>query len=94
MAVLELGWVCWYHNTEILNPIYWEPIFNILVAAQALSGNGAKVYITGRRKEILEKTAQIHGNGQIIPLPMDVTSKESIKNAVEEVKKHEKYVNV
>lgn len=41
-----------------------------LMAAQALAANGAKVYITGRRKEALEKAAQEHDpktGGQIIP---------------------------
>ena len=40
--------------------------------AQGLAENGAKVYITGRRKETLEKSAasfaeQHKGNGTIIP---------------------------
>jgi NAD(P)-dependent dehydrogenase (short-subunit alcohol dehydrogenase family) len=40
-----------------------------LMAAQALAANGAKVYITSRRKEVLEKAAQSHSpdqGGQII----------------------------
>lgn len=69
------------------------------MAAQALAGNGAKVYIASRRKDLLEKTANIHGanlpsGGQIIPIELDVTSKESITGAVEEIKKRENYLNV
>ncbi|KII83025.1 hypothetical protein PLICRDRAFT_47438 [Plicaturopsis crispa FD-325 SS-3] len=47
-----------------------------LEIVQGLAANGAKVYITGRRKDVLEKVAE--GNANIIPLQMDVTSKESI----------------
>ncbi|CCL99682.1 uncharacterized protein FIBRA_01703 [Fibroporia radiculosa] len=51
--------------------------------AEGLAVNGAKVYITGRRKDVLENTAakfarENKGNGSVIPLPMDVTDKESI----------------
>ncbi|KAI0662300.1 short-chain dehydrogenase [Cubamyces menziesii] len=54
--------------------------------AQGLAENGAKVYITGRRKETLEKSAasfaeQHKGNGTIIPLVMDVTNRASIASA-------------
>lgn len=70
--------------------------------AQALAANGAKVYITGRRQEVLEKSARIHGSqdkigsagGEIIPLVMDVTSKESIQKAVNHIAEVHGYVNL
>jgi hypothetical protein len=73
-----------------------------IVAAKALATNGARVYITGRRKEVLETSAKTHGSpdklgnsgGALIPLVMDVNSKESIKTVVQEVTKKEGYLNV
>ncbi|KAK4610673.1 Short-chain dehydrogenase/reductase VdtF [Fulvia fulva] len=72
-----------------------------LMAAQALSANGAKVYITGRRTDALEKAAsehtpdQEHTGGQIIPLgPCDVTKKEDLQKVVDELSKKEKYINL
>lgn len=70
--------------------------------AKTLATNGAKVYITGRRLEVLETSARIHGTiealgpqgGQIIPLVLDVTSKDSITAAVELITKTEGYVNL
>jgi short-subunit dehydrogenase involved in D-alanine esterification of teichoic acids len=40
-----------------------------LMITQALVANGAKVYITSRREEVLDKTAEIwsSSSGQIIP---------------------------
>jgi NAD(P)-dependent dehydrogenase (short-subunit alcohol dehydrogenase family) len=55
-----------------------------LMIAQGLAANGAKVYITGRRKNVLETVAaETSGleNGSIVPLPMDVTDKDSILRA-------------
>ncbi|EMR66303.1 putative short-chain dehydrogenase protein [Eutypa lata UCREL1] len=73
-----------------------------LIIAQTLAANGAKVYITSRRIETLEKSARIHGSperlgdsgGSIIPLVMDVTSKESIRAAVEEIGSKETHVDI
>lgn len=71
-----------------------------LMAAQALANNGARVYITGRRKEVLEQTVKTHGanlthpQGQLIPIVADVTSKSDILNFVHEVSKHEKKLDL
>ncbi|KAH9924724.1 NAD(P)-binding protein [Fomitopsis serialis] len=51
--------------------------------AEGLAVNGAKVYITGRRKDVLENAAkkfadQNKGKGSVVPLVMDVTDKASI----------------
>ena len=45
-----------------------------LMITQALVANGAKVYITSRREEVLKKTEELHNhsNGEIIPLVGDV----------------------
>jgi len=60
------------------------------MATQALSHNGAKVYAAGRRGEVLQKSAEVHaGDGEVIPLEMDVTDKESITAAVEFIKSRE-----
>ncbi|KAL6707988.1 hypothetical protein ACN47E_003662 [Coniothyrium glycines] len=69
-----------------------------LMASQALAANGAKVYITGRRKEALENAAKSHNpeeGGQIIPLgPCDVTKKEDLERMYEELASKEKYINL
>ena len=72
------------------------------VAAQTLAANGAKVYITGRRKEVLETSARIHGTpeklgpdgGSIVPIAMDVNSKESIQSVVDDISRQDGFVNV
>ncbi|KAF8699665.1 Enoyl-(Acyl carrier protein) reductase, partial [Rhizoctonia solani] len=57
-----------------------------LMMAKGLASNGAKVYIGGRRKDVVEKAAAEHGSkisGELVPISLDVTDKESIKYAVE-----------
>lgn len=45
---------------------------------QALITNGAKVYITGRRQEVLENTVKTYntGPGSLHALPGDISTKE------------------
>lgn len=53
---------------------------------EALQANGAKVYIVGRREEVLQKTAKLYGTGpgSIHPLVGDVSKKdEAIRLAKE-----------
>lgn len=64
-----------------------------LMMAKALAGAGAKkVYILGRRKDVLEKAAAEHGS--IVPVECDVTSKESLQSAVDLVTKECGFVNL
>ncbi|KAL8859864.1 MAG: hypothetical protein Q9178_003697 [Gyalolechia marmorata] len=94
-----------------LNPLSAASLFSVKdwvvlvtggVLSQALATNGCKVYITGRRLEVLETTARVHGSldklgsqgGSIIPIVMDVTSKESINGVVDHIMKTEGYLNL
>ncbi|KAI0348193.1 NAD(P)-binding protein [Trametopsis cervina] len=58
---------------------------------QAFANNGARVYIVGRRTDVLLKSAETwgsslaHPKGQLIPLRADITSKESIERLAKEV---------
>lgn len=63
--------------------------------AKALAANGAaKVYIVGRRKEVLEEAAKASSKGNILPLVCDVTSKDSLQSLVSQVEKDVGYINV
>ena len=58
-----------------------------LMIVQALAVNGAKVYITGRTQEKLDRVVESHGkniSGQIIPLTADISDKNSIRSLYEE----------
>lgn len=72
-----------------------------LMATQALSANGAKVYITGRRTEALEKAAKGHDpkhqnlGGDIIPIgPTDVRSKKDIEALIKDIESKEGYLSL
>lgn len=59
----------------------------------ALAGAGAsKVYILGRRKDVLEKTAEAHPS--IILIECDVCAKTSLQSAVDFITKDAGYVNL
>lgn len=67
------------------------------MAAQALAVNGAKVYITGRTEEKLERVASLYNNdisGKIIPLVADVTSKDEIRKLADEISTREGYLSI
>ena len=53
-----------------------------LVTAAVLAENGAKVYITGRRLQVLQDAAKMAqpstGKGSIVPIQADVATKEGI----------------
>ncbi|KAJ4467875.1 NAD(P)-binding protein [Lentinula aciculospora] len=63
-----------------------------LMISQGLIANGAKVYITGRRTNGLEEVAK--SNAGLIPLLMDVTSKESIANALKIIEDEDGKLNI
>jgi len=58
-----------------------------LMIARGLAVNGAKVYISGRRLDILQRAASSlsQDQGTIIPLQMDVTDKTSIQAGRDEI---------
>lgn len=67
------------------------------MAAQALAVNGAKVYITGRTEEKLNRVAELYNKdipGEIIPITADITDKESISNLVDTISEREDYLSI
>ncbi|KAL5531657.1 hypothetical protein ACEPAG_4534 [Sanghuangporus baumii] len=66
-----------------------------LMISKGLAGKGAKVYITGRRMEVLEKViSEFDDRASIIPIQMDVTNKASIANAVQKIEEADGKLNV
>ncbi|KAL8646518.1 MAG: hypothetical protein Q9210_006099 [Variospora velana] len=66
-----------------------------LMMAKALAANGAsKVYIIGRRKEVLEEAAKESSHGNIIPLVGDITSNESLQSIVSQIEKDAGFINL
>jgi len=68
-----------------------------LMATQALAVNGARVYITGRTKEKLERVVEVYSKdipGEIIAIPADITSKESIQKLVDEISSKETKLDI
>lgn len=71
-----------------------------LMIAQAFANNGAKVYITSRRQDVLEQTTKrwgsslVHARGELIPAVCDVTSKDSVRQLVDEIGRNESQVDL
>ncbi|KAH8884620.1 short-chain dehydrogenase/reductase [Thozetella sp. PMI_491] len=66
-----------------------------LMMSKALEENGAKVYIVGRRKEVLERVAKEEGKyGNIFPLAGDVTSKDDLSRIVAQITSEVGYINL
>lgn len=62
---------------------------------RALVANGAhRVYIVGRRKEVLEAAAQAINSHIVIPLPGDITSLDSLLRMADQVNTEVGYVNL
>lgn len=67
------------------------------MATQALAVNGARVYITGRTPEKLQRVADLYSQdipGQIIPIAADVTNKDSIQKLTDTISAREKAVHI
>ncbi|KAI6044837.1 hypothetical protein EDC04DRAFT_2640021 [Pisolithus marmoratus] len=71
-----------------------------LMIAQGLAANGARVYITGRRVEVLDRVvnewSQKKGDlmGSMIAVGMDVTNKQDIQNVVDKLTRDEGKLHV
>ncbi|EST08392.2 Short-chain dehydrogenase/reductase, conserved site [Kalmanozyma brasiliensis GHG001] len=67
-----------------------------LMQARGLRAAGAKVYIVGRRGEVLEQTAKVHGSDDrpLIPLTADISTKEGCLSLADEFSKHESKLDI
>ena len=64
------------------------------MATKALAMNGAaRVYIIGRRKDVLEEVAKTFP-GVVVPITGDITSKDFLWKAAEQIQSEMGYVNV
>ncbi|KAL8879077.1 MAG: hypothetical protein Q9198_003243 [Flavoplaca austrocitrina] len=66
-----------------------------LMMTKALALNGAsKVYISGRRREVLDQAAKQSPHGNIIPLVADICSKEDIEALADHIRKDVGHLNL
>jgi len=71
----------------------------LITAVTFLVNGAARVYITGRREEVLRKAAETYNHaegvlGEIIPVVCDVTKKEDIEKLAASVRAKDKFVNL
>jgi len=64
-----------------------------LMITKALAQNGARVYIVGRRGDVLKRSADVH-EGDIIDVEGDVTDVESLKKAAAQIAEKEKHLDL
>jgi len=64
-----------------------------LMITQGLVRNGAKVYITGRRKEVLDVAVRAYSSpetgGEVVAIPCDITDKEQVSSLAQHLEKIE-----
>ncbi|KDE07044.1 hypothetical protein MVLG_02622 [Microbotryum lychnidis-dioicae p1A1 Lamole] len=74
-----------------------------LMCARALAENGAKVYIVGRRREVLEaavegfrklRATSERGGGAMVPIVGDTSEKETIVRIMKEMEGREKWLDL
>ncbi|KAI1326610.1 short chain dehydrogenase [Xylariaceae sp. FL0255] len=66
-----------------------------LMITKALIANGAaKVYVLGRRLNVLEEATKSIGSPNFVPVACDVTSVDSLNEATEAIKRQSGYVNL
>ncbi|KAL7271018.1 hypothetical protein RUND412_006256 [Rhizina undulata] len=60
-----------------------------LMITQTIARNGARVYITGRRKErldmVVREYGQNSGGGEIIAMPCDIADKNAVERLAKEI---------
>ncbi|KAF8527214.1 NAD(P)-binding protein [Gautieria morchelliformis] len=71
----------------------------LITAVTFLVNGAARVYITGRRAEVLQKAAETYNSaedaiGEIVPVVCDVTKKDDIEKLVATVRAKNKFVNI
>ncbi|KAF7157258.1 hypothetical protein CNMCM5623_001381 [Aspergillus felis] len=65
-----------------------------LMMAKALEANGAKVYIIGRRLEVLQAAAKQAKFNNIHPLQCSITSHTELQSAVDQISAQDGYINL
>lgn len=65
------------------------------IIAETLAASGATVYITGRRKEVIEDEAKhAPAGGKIVPIQMDVNNVENVQEVAKEIAAKESHLNL